>query len=253
MSITSWYLILSRSLRQLRARSHSGAVEAFWAAPDLDAGLRVLAGRPGVALRGACQQGAAAANVRRHTRQHPRRQSSTPTRSSAPLRKSIALSTAARSSPASPCSPRSARPPLRRPLRHGVGHLPRALVNISVRTAWRRWTRWQARSARGADHDRRAASSSPSRRCWPITPSRANRVSSPNSTPLPRPARLVLHRRTHRCSAWRCAHAQPKSPGHAGQRAHGAVMAFGDSAKARRVPAERHQHGAADRRRRWCC
>ena len=68
MSITSWYLILSRALRQLRARSHSGAVDAFWAAPDLDAGLRVLAERaPESPVEALAQQGAAAAqHLRRH-------------------------------------------------------------------------------------------------------------------------------------------------------------------------------------------
>lgn len=29
MSITSWYLILTRALRQLRARRHGGAIERF--------------------------------------------------------------------------------------------------------------------------------------------------------------------------------------------------------------------------------
>ena len=42
MSVTSWYLILARTLRQLRARKHEDAVEAFWAAPDLDTGLQRL-------------------------------------------------------------------------------------------------------------------------------------------------------------------------------------------------------------------
>jgi len=45
MSITSWYLILSRAWRQLRARGHARAVETFWAAPDLESGLRTLQDR----------------------------------------------------------------------------------------------------------------------------------------------------------------------------------------------------------------
>ena len=42
MSITSWYLIVVRALRQMRARRHGGAIEAFWAAPNLEAGLKRL-------------------------------------------------------------------------------------------------------------------------------------------------------------------------------------------------------------------
>ncbi|MCK6410371.1 MotA/TolQ/ExbB proton channel family protein [Thauera sp.] len=98
MSITSWYLILNRVLRQLRARRHSGAVEAFWAAPDLETGLRVLAERaPGSPLEALAQQGAAVAqHVRRHTRGNTLGGNldadEVITRA---LRKSIALSTAA--------------------------------------------------------------------------------------------------------------------------------------------------------------
>ncbi|TAH47792.1 MAG: MotA/TolQ/ExbB proton channel family protein [Betaproteobacteria bacterium] len=71
MSVTSWYLILLRVARQIRARSFDGAVEAFWSAPDLGQGLARLAqqaaGSPFEAL---AQQGAAAADhVRRHTHQ----------------------------------------------------------------------------------------------------------------------------------------------------------------------------------------
>ena len=98
MSITSWYLILSRSLRQLRARSHSGAVEAFWAAPDLDAGLRVLAERaPESPFEALAQQGAAAAqHVRRHTHSNTLGgKLDTDEVITRALRKSIALSTAA--------------------------------------------------------------------------------------------------------------------------------------------------------------
>lgn len=68
MSITSWYLILSRSLRQLRARRHEEAVEAFWAAPSLDAGLQGLSQQiPDSPFEALAQQGAAAAQyLRRH-------------------------------------------------------------------------------------------------------------------------------------------------------------------------------------------
>ena len=42
MSVASWYLILVRSLRQIRARRHDGAVESFWNAPNLSEGLARL-------------------------------------------------------------------------------------------------------------------------------------------------------------------------------------------------------------------
>ena len=97
MSVASWYLIVVRSTRQLRARNFDNAVESFWNAANLDEGLsslsRSAAGSPFEAL---ARQGAAAAeHLRRHT------QSETlggkldadefVTRA---LRKSIALSTA---------------------------------------------------------------------------------------------------------------------------------------------------------------
>lgn len=69
MSLMSWYLIVARSLRQLRARKHrDDATEAFWAAPDLANGLRQLhAHAPDSPLEALAQQGAAAAqHVRRH-------------------------------------------------------------------------------------------------------------------------------------------------------------------------------------------
>ena len=98
MSITSWYLILTRALRQLRARRHGGAIERFWHAPDLDAGLKLLnESAPDSPFEALAQQGAAAAqHVRRHT--HNDTLGATLdadeviTRA---LRKSIALSTAA--------------------------------------------------------------------------------------------------------------------------------------------------------------
>jgi biopolymer transport protein ExbB len=69
MSVASWYLIVVRTLRQLRARRFEGAVEAFWQAPDLDDGLdrlsRAASQSPFEAL---ARQGAAAAeHLRRHT------------------------------------------------------------------------------------------------------------------------------------------------------------------------------------------
>ena len=98
MSITSWYLILTRALRQLRARSHGGAIERFWHAPDLDAGLKLLnESAPDSPFEALAQQGAAAAqHVRRHTLNDTLGATldadEVITRA---LRKSIALSTAA--------------------------------------------------------------------------------------------------------------------------------------------------------------
>ena len=98
MSITSWYLILTRALRQLRARRHSEAVEAFWQAPDLDAGLKLLnEAAPDSPFEALAQQGAAAAqHLRRHTQNDTLGgkldADEVITRA---LRKSIALSTAA--------------------------------------------------------------------------------------------------------------------------------------------------------------
>ncbi len=98
MSITSWYLILTRALRQMRARQHSDAIDAFWAAPDLDAGLKALhTHAPDSPFEALAQQGAAAAqHVRRHTQTNTLGGNldadEVITRA---LRKSIALSTAA--------------------------------------------------------------------------------------------------------------------------------------------------------------
>ena len=98
MSITSWYLILTRALRQLRARRHSEAVERFWQAPDFDAGLKLLnTAAPNSPFEALAQQGAAAAqHVRRHTQNDTLGgkldADEVITRA---LRKSIALSTAA--------------------------------------------------------------------------------------------------------------------------------------------------------------
>lgn len=69
MSVTSWYLIVVRALRQLRARRHRGnAVDAFWAAPSLEAGLAELNARaPHSPVGALARHGAAAA---RHLRRH---------------------------------------------------------------------------------------------------------------------------------------------------------------------------------------
>ncbi|THF56877.1 MotA/TolQ/ExbB proton channel family protein [Pseudothauera rhizosphaerae] len=97
MSVTSWYLILVRVVRQFQARRHDRAVEAFWAAPDLEDGLdrlRTLA--PDSPFEALARQGAAAAD---HVRQHTYQQSlggklDTDEFVTRALRKSIALSTA---------------------------------------------------------------------------------------------------------------------------------------------------------------
>jgi len=97
MSVTSWYLILVRVVRQLQARRHEQAVEAFWAAANLQEGLaRLRALAPDSPFEALARQGAAAAE---HVRQHTHLQSlggkldaeEFVTRA---LRKSIAISTA---------------------------------------------------------------------------------------------------------------------------------------------------------------
>ncbi|KON81197.1 MotA/TolQ/ExbB proton channel family protein [Azoarcus sp. PA01] len=69
MSVASWYLILVRSVRQLRARRFDHAVEAFWNAPHLDEGLARLSGAaPDSPFEALARQGAAATeHLRRHT------------------------------------------------------------------------------------------------------------------------------------------------------------------------------------------
>jgi biopolymer transport protein ExbB len=69
MSITSWYLISLRSLRQMRARHQEDAVEAFWNAPSLDEGLtRLSRGAPGSPFEALARQAAAAnEHLRRHS------------------------------------------------------------------------------------------------------------------------------------------------------------------------------------------
>ncbi|WP_341643491.1 MotA/TolQ/ExbB proton channel family protein [Thauera sp. SDU_THAU2] len=97
MSIASWYLILVRGLRQLRTRRQVGAIEAFWSAPSLDAGLKRLSEQaPGSSFEALAQQGAAAAqHIRRHASSNTLHANldadEVLTRA---LRKSIALSTA---------------------------------------------------------------------------------------------------------------------------------------------------------------
>ncbi len=98
MSITSWYLIRTRALRQLRARRHGDAVENFWRAPDLEAGLKLLAeAAPDSPFEALAQQGAAAAqHIRRHTQNDTLGgKLDTDEVITRALRKSIALSTAA--------------------------------------------------------------------------------------------------------------------------------------------------------------
>jgi biopolymer transport protein ExbB len=97
MSVTSWYLILLRVLRQLRARRAGDAVEAFWSAPSLEQAMsRLSASAPESPFEALARQGAAAAE---HVRRHERHETlggkldadELITRA---LRKSIALSTA---------------------------------------------------------------------------------------------------------------------------------------------------------------
>ncbi len=45
MSVVSWYLILSKGLRMLGARRHTGAIEAFWQAATIEEGLTGLDAR----------------------------------------------------------------------------------------------------------------------------------------------------------------------------------------------------------------
>ncbi len=68
MSVASWYLILVRSVRQLRARQHEGAVEAFWNAPSLTEGLARLSRQaPHSPFEALARQGVAATeHLRRH-------------------------------------------------------------------------------------------------------------------------------------------------------------------------------------------
>ncbi|MFN3987512.1 MAG: MotA/TolQ/ExbB proton channel family protein [Rhodocyclaceae bacterium] len=97
MSVASWYLILLRSIRQMRARHQAEAVESFWNAASLDEGLARLARQaPASPFEALARQGVAAAE---HLRQHARRDTLGGTLDAdefvtRALRKSIALSTA---------------------------------------------------------------------------------------------------------------------------------------------------------------
>ncbi|THF64721.1 MotA/TolQ/ExbB proton channel family protein [Pseudothauera nasutitermitis] len=97
MSVTSWYLILVRVVRQLQARRYDHAVEEFWAASDLQEGLLRLRERaPDSPFEALARQGGAAAE---HVRQHAHQQTlggklDTDEFVTRALRKSIALSTA---------------------------------------------------------------------------------------------------------------------------------------------------------------
>lgn len=68
MSVASWYLILVRSVRQIRARRHDGAVESFWNAPNLSDGLARLSRiAPGSPFEALARQGIAATeHLHRH-------------------------------------------------------------------------------------------------------------------------------------------------------------------------------------------
>lgn len=97
MSVASWYLIVLRAMRQLRARSHEGAVESFWQAASLGEGLeRLSQAAPDSPFEALARQGMAATE---HLRNHSASETlggrldadEFVTRA---LRKSIALSTA---------------------------------------------------------------------------------------------------------------------------------------------------------------
>lgn len=96
MSVTSWYLILVRGLRELRARRSEDALDAFWAAPSLTAGIqRLSAQAPDSPFEALAKQGSAAAD---HLRQHHNRDTLGGTLDSEEfitraLRKSISIST----------------------------------------------------------------------------------------------------------------------------------------------------------------
>lgn len=96
MSVTSWYLIMVRGLRQLRARRSDDALDAFWAAPSLTAGIqRLSAQAPDSPFEALAKQGSAAAD---HLRQHRNRDTLGGTLDSEEfitraLRKSISIST----------------------------------------------------------------------------------------------------------------------------------------------------------------
>nr|MBL8454806.1 MotA/TolQ/ExbB proton channel family protein [Zoogloeaceae bacterium] len=69
MSVASWTLILTRAVRQWRARNHDGAIESFWNAASLEEGLaRVSRLAPDSPVEALTRQGAAAAeHLRNHT------------------------------------------------------------------------------------------------------------------------------------------------------------------------------------------
>ena len=67
MSVASWYLILVRSVRQLRARGYDEAVESFWNAGSLHQGLQRLSEQaPDSPFEALARQGAAAQEHLRH-------------------------------------------------------------------------------------------------------------------------------------------------------------------------------------------
>lgn len=97
MSVASWYLIVLRTVRQMRARSNEAAIEAFWKAPSLDEGLaRLSSVAPDSPFEALALQGKAATE---HLRTHAGNETLGGTMDAdefvtRALRKSIALSTA---------------------------------------------------------------------------------------------------------------------------------------------------------------
>lgn len=97
MSVASWYLIVLRALRQVRARSHETAVESFWKAGSLGEGLeRLSQTAPDSPFEALARQGVAATE---HVRNHAGSETLGGTLDAdefvtRALRKSIALSTA---------------------------------------------------------------------------------------------------------------------------------------------------------------
>ncbi|MDX5444729.1 MAG: MotA/TolQ/ExbB proton channel family protein [Zoogloeaceae bacterium] len=97
MSVASWYLIVLRAVRQLRARSHEAAVESFWKAGSLGEGLeRLSQAAPDSPFEALARQGVAATE---HVRNHSGSETLGGTLDAdefvtRALRKSIALSTA---------------------------------------------------------------------------------------------------------------------------------------------------------------
>lgn len=97
MSVASWYLILVRIVRQLRARRQTGTLDAFWKASNLQEGInRLSEGAPNSPFEALARQGLAASE---HIRRHSAEKTLGATLNAdefltRAMRKSIALSTA---------------------------------------------------------------------------------------------------------------------------------------------------------------